>query len=132
MQAELLRSMNCPATRHVLSQIVPVMMVPLLQGSLRYAFNVGLGGKDTLKYRAEMATFNAAMIPLVHSCSPEDAAVIYANTKIGPQDVDAVAVIAAYGRCDGASDDGGACGTLPHNRVSSVLAPPAPTPPCSS
>merc|ERR1719424_970573 len=66
------------------------MTVPLVQGTLRYAWKVGkTGGKpnklsdQTAKNAAEGSTFAAAVLPLVHACDAAAAKVVSDNMKFG-------------------------------------------------
>ena len=80
----LLQQGNCSAVRPVVDQIVSLMTVPLVQGALRYAYkNSGVAQGASAKNAAEGATFAAAVLPLVHACSPESAVTISANLKFG-------------------------------------------------
>jgi len=80
----LLQQGYCSAMRPVIVQIVSLMTVPLVQGSLRYAYRNSVeGDMASAKNAAEGATFSAAVLPLVHHCSPEAAATISDNLKFG-------------------------------------------------
>jgi hypothetical protein len=72
---------ECSAVTPIKNSIVSLMTVPLIQGSLRYAYKVALlnGGS---KEQAEGAVFSAAVLPLVHACSPTAASTIFKNMKI--------------------------------------------------
>ena len=75
---------RCSSVRPVVDAVVSLMTVPLVQGSLRYAYKVGNIVKDqTAKNAAEGATFAAAVLPLVHHCNTASAAVVSANLKFG-------------------------------------------------
>jgi len=81
---DLLQQGNCSSVRPLVNQIVSLMTVPLVQGSLRYAyFNSVEGGMASPKNAAEGATFSAAVLPLVHNCSQTAAATISDNLKFG-------------------------------------------------
>jgi hypothetical protein len=68
------------AVRH-LAIVVQQMIVPLVQGALRYAYKVDkLSGGD--KEKAEGAVFAAAVLPLVKSCDAAKATLISDNMKI--------------------------------------------------
>jgi len=54
-------------------QIVELMTVPLVQGTLRYAHRLGRGG-GSHKEKAEAAAFLGAILPRVDGCSPAVAA----------------------------------------------------------
>ena len=75
---DLLHEGKCSEVRPVVDQIVSIMTVPLVQGTLRYAWKTGqIGGVDnkpsdqTAKNSAEGSTFAAACL-LYTSPSPRD------------------------------------------------------------
>merc|ERR1719272_2794125 len=72
---DLLHAGSCSSVRDVVDKIVSIMTVPLVQGTIRYAWKVGqTGGVDnklsdqSAKNAAEGSTFAAAVLPLVHAC----------------------------------------------------------------
>jgi hypothetical protein len=73
---------ECSSAREQKERIETMMAVPLIQGSLRYAYITDHedGGE---KAEAEGATFAAAVLPLVHACNEEAATTIYNNLKVG-------------------------------------------------
>jgi len=72
---------ECSAVTPIKNSIVSWMTVPLIQGSLRYAYKVAkLSGG--IKEKAEGAVFAAAVLPLVSACSTTAAATISQNMKI--------------------------------------------------
>jgi hypothetical protein len=74
---------RCSSVRPLVNQIVSLMTVPLVQGSLRYAYkNSGAAQGASAKNAAEGATFSAAVLPLVHYCNTASSAVVDANLKI--------------------------------------------------
>merc|ERR1719160_2021731 len=72
---------KCSELRSLTDQIVALMSVPQVQGSLRYAYKVGELGEGA-KSKAEGAVFAGAILPRVHQCNPKAAEVIHANMKI--------------------------------------------------
>lgn len=78
---KLLRG-ECSSAREQKERIEAMMAVPLIQGSLRYAY---LTEKEDAseKAEAEGATFAASVLPLVHACNEEAATTIYNNLKVG-------------------------------------------------
>merc|ERR1712071_196979 len=73
---------NCAAARQNVDKIVDLMAIPLIQGTLRYAYKVDkLQGME--KEKAEGAVFAAAVLPKVHACNPDDASTIYNHMKVG-------------------------------------------------
>jgi hypothetical protein len=75
---------DCPGARENKQRIVQLMLVPLIQGTLHFAYSQysndsGSGEKE----EAQGATFAASVLPYIHSCSVDDATVIYENMKVG-------------------------------------------------
>merc|ERR1719506_284666 len=82
---DLLLEGKCSEVRPVVNQIVSIMTVPLVQGTLRYAWKTGqhkdstgalVDNKPTdqsAKNSAEGSTFAAALLPLVHACDADAA-----------------------------------------------------------
>ena len=75
---------NCAKARKNKEEIETQMMVPLVQGTLRYAWKKA-NEESTVgeKEEAEGATFAAAVLPYVARCSEADAASIFNNMKPG-------------------------------------------------
>ncbi|KAG7346339.1 low iron-inducible periplasmic protein [Nitzschia inconspicua] len=73
---------ECSSARANKEAIEHMMAVPLIQGSLRYAY-ITDNEPLTEKAEAEGATFAAAVLPLVHACSEDAAQTIYDNLKTG-------------------------------------------------
>lgn len=77
-----LQTGNCPAARATTKEIISKMYVPLIQGTLRYAYKAGeLSGGE--KEKAEGAVFAAAVLPRIHAASPSAARTIYDNMQVG-------------------------------------------------
>merc|ERR1719353_1386683 len=83
---------TCDDVRPVLDDIIRLMTVPLVQGTLRYAWKVGTTGgvankasDQTAKNHAEGATFAQALLPLVHHCDAAAAKVVSDNMKFDGQ-----------------------------------------------
>jgi hypothetical protein len=74
---------KCDAVRKNKERIEQLMAVPLIQGTLRYAYVTDLGNDPSEKPEAEGATFAAAVLPLVNACNEEAADTIYKNMKVG-------------------------------------------------
>jgi len=90
---------DCTAAREDKEAITKQMYVPMIQGTLRYAYISGEEDDQSEKPEAEGATFAAAVLPKVHKCSPADAAIIYDNMRIAQSTpVDFVAVKEAFER----------------------------------
>merc|ERR1719316_1494811 len=72
---------KCDEVKPLKKLIVELMSVPLVQGSLRYAYKVAnlQGGS---KEFAEGAAFSAAILPRIHACDASAAKVIEENMNI--------------------------------------------------
>ena len=88
---------KCSEARKQKELIAQLMAVPLVQGTLRYAYltdqrqsNVGE------KAKAEGATFAASVLPIVHACNEGDAETIYENLSVGGPGADFEAVKEAF------------------------------------
>merc|ERR1712115_67322 len=57
------------------------MYIPLIQGTLRYAYFLETGDRNE-KQRAEGAVFSASVLPRIHAASPSAAATIDRNMSI--------------------------------------------------
>merc|ERR1719331_1099808 len=81
---DLLQQGECAKVRPVVERIVSLMTVPLVQGTLRYAYKVGhVPAQRIAKNAAEGSTFAAALLPMVHHCNPASATVVADNMKFG-------------------------------------------------
>lgn len=78
-----LKAGNCAEVKANKEFIERQMIIPMIQGTLRYAHIQSNGETATEKGNAEGATFAAAVLPIVHSCNPRDAEIIYDNMKLG-------------------------------------------------
>lgn len=88
---------TCDALRPVVDEIADLMSVPLVQGTLRYAYKVDkLKGAE--KEKAEGAVFAAAVLPRVAACSEDDAKIVYDNMKVDASSTDHAAVKSAFER----------------------------------
>merc|ERR1719353_1181894 len=83
---------SCSAVRPILDDIIRLMTVPLVQGTLRYAWKVGTTngqpnkiGDQTAKNHAEGAVFAQALLPLVHYCNPTAAKTVADHMKFSDQ-----------------------------------------------
>jgi hypothetical protein len=72
---------RCSEAIPIKSRIVELMSVPLVQGSLRYAYKVH-NSKSSSKEKAQGAAFSAAILPRIATCSPEVAKIISTNMDI--------------------------------------------------
>jgi len=90
---------QCAKVVPVKDAIVTRMTIPLVQGTLRYAYKMAaLSG--SAKEKAEGAIFAAAVLPQLHKCDPAAAATVYANLNMNAAGaVDFTAVKAAFEGC---------------------------------
>jgi len=74
---------QCEQAAQIISQIQPLMTIPLVQGALRYAYKADpeAPGSGTAKERAEGWAFAAAVLPQVARASPAAADVIRRNLE---------------------------------------------------
>lgn len=94
-QAELLSS-RCSDARKTKEQIVDMMYIPLIQGTMRYAHKVDKQGLDGEKEKAEGAVFAAAVLPRIYAANKDAAQTIYDNMKVGASSTDHKAVKSAF------------------------------------
>merc|ERR1740117_1091032 len=81
---DLLQQGHCHKVRPVVEQIVSLMTVPLVQGTLRYAYKVGnVAAEQKAKNAAEGSTFAAAVLPMVHACNAASATIVANHMKFG-------------------------------------------------
>ena len=74
---------NCAEVRANKELIESRMLIPMIQGTLRYAHIQSNPDTATEKGAAEGAAFAAAILPVVHSCNTKEAELIYENMKMG-------------------------------------------------
>jgi hypothetical protein len=77
-----LKNSRCVNVVPLKKRIVELMSIPLIQGSLRYAWKVAEDSTAGLKEKAEGAVFAAAILPRVAACNPDVAKLISDNMKI--------------------------------------------------
>jgi len=91
---------NCAGAQVNLDRILKHMPVPLIQGTLRYAYKTDLKYNSavgrTEKSMAEGAVFAAAVLPVVHACNADAAKTIADNMKVGATTTDFKAVKKAF------------------------------------
>jgi hypothetical protein len=95
---------DCDGARPLVNQITSQMWVPIIQGSLRYAWILddtnNPGALLTDKSQAEGAIFAAAVLPVVHACNPDAAVAIYNNLSFKANiRTDYTVVKAAFEQC---------------------------------
>jgi hypothetical protein len=93
-QGQLLTG-RCEEARKTKNKIVDLMYIPLIQGTIRYAYKVGeqAGGE---KEKAEGAVFAASVLPRIYAASESAADVIYNNMRVGAPSTDFKAVKKAF------------------------------------
>ena len=74
---------DCVAARGDKEHIVQLMLIPLIQGTLRYAHLQGTGVDTGEKANAEGGVFAAAVLPHVYACVKEDAEIIFESMGAG-------------------------------------------------
>lgn len=89
-----IKSGDCSAARGTLEKITAKMYIPLLQGTMSYAYELEMlqGGE---KEGAEGATFAAAVLPRIHAADPVAASTVYDSMKVGATATDYKAVKSA-------------------------------------
>lgn len=78
---------ECEEVRLAKNRICDMMAVPLIQGTIRFAYLMGEEGIIDARSDVTSATFAASILPLVQSCSPVDAQVLYSNMRVGATSV---------------------------------------------
>jgi len=81
--SRMLGHAKCEEAREYKEKIEKMMTVPLIQGTLRYAYITATDENSGEKAEAEGATFAAAILPIVHYCDEDAASNIYKNMKTG-------------------------------------------------
>jgi len=76
---------NCPKAQTHLDKIIPLMSVPLIQGTLRYAYKVAVLS-DSYKGFGEGYAFMMSVIHRVAACNTDDAKKIYEALDIPTAD----------------------------------------------
>lgn len=85
---------DCAGLRGNTTRIVQLMTIPLVQGTLKYATIGGPTADD--ETQGERVIMAATVLPFVAACNPDDADVIYENTKAGATTVDVAAIEEAF------------------------------------
>jgi hypothetical protein len=94
---------RCDAARNQKLDIERIMVIPLIQGTLLYSYlsdyEIMLDDQYDREYLdASGAVFAASILPLIHSCNPRDAEIVYDYMRAGLFDSDYPAVRAALER----------------------------------
>ena len=96
-QYELLTG-DCGAVVPIKNRIVSKMTVPLIQGTIRYAWKNGVLNEGA-EARAEGAIFAAGVLPQIHACDPDAAKIIYDNVNLNTKSTNFTAVKLAFEGC---------------------------------
>jgi len=100
-----LEARQCEALIPVKDRVASRMTVPLVQGTLRYAYKRSALGEFDDKTKAEGAVFAAGVLPQLHKCNPTAAQTVYDEMNLqSDQVVDFNAVKAAFEGCYSAMD----------------------------
>ena len=70
---------QCDETQANVDEVVELMQIPMVQGTLRYAYFTDINETPTEAMQAEGYIFAAGILPKVHACSETDAKTIYDN-----------------------------------------------------
>lgn len=91
---------RCAEAKAQKERIAALMAVPLVQGTLRYAYltDPSFSPNSSEKARAEGAVFAASVLPVVNDCNPGDADTIYQNMRVGSTTTEFRAVKEAFER----------------------------------
>lgn len=74
---------NCSSLTERVDRITELMTVPLVQGTLYYAYTIDQQNDTSERAESSGAVFAAAVLPLVQFCSEPDADIIYDNMRVG-------------------------------------------------
>jgi len=85
---------DCVAAEATKDEVIDLMFVPLIQGTLRYAYKGENGGDE--KAVAEGTAFAHAVLPIIHRASASAAATIYDSMKTNADSIVAADVKAAF------------------------------------
>lgn len=91
---DVINSGDCDAAAAIKDTIADIMYVPLVQGTLRYAYFKSIGAPQ--KAQAEGATFAAAVLARVHAADPSAAQKIASEMKISQSTADVREVKSAF------------------------------------
>lgn len=92
---EQILAKNCGAARDTTARIMQLMYIPMIQGTMRYAYKVDkLSGGE--KEKAEGAAFAAAVLPRIHAANSGAASKIYNNMRVGASNTNFAEVKQAF------------------------------------
>jgi len=92
---EQLLTNQCGAAKPTVRAIADLMYIPLIQGTIRYAYFLETGDRNE-KQRAEGAVFSASVLPRIHAADPAKAEIIRQNMAITATSTSFAAVKAAF------------------------------------
>ncbi|KAL3938262.1 MAG: hypothetical protein SGBAC_006785 [Bacillariaceae sp.] len=72
---------RCEQARLSKQEIVRLMTIPLIQATLRYAHIIAHETYFNEKHGAQASLYALTILPLVHDCSPQDAAILHQQLK---------------------------------------------------
>ena len=73
---------KCAETEAIAEEIVRLMQIPLIQGTLRYAYMLATETAPSEEKMAEGAIFAAGILPNVNECNEDAATTIYENMRL--------------------------------------------------
>merc|ERR1711933_545773 len=80
-QAKLTKG-ECASAREQSDEIQKLMLIPLIQGTLRYAYKTNF---EAYSEKAEGVVFALSVVPAIADCDPEAAQIIASNLPAGQQ-----------------------------------------------
>ena len=75
---------QCAEAEVGVAEVVRLMQIPLIQGTLRYAHRTSTNPTPTEAMQTEGAIFAAGILPIVHACDSEAASTICNNMQLKP------------------------------------------------
>jgi len=87
---------KCAAARVTKSKVADLMYIPLVQGTMRYAYKVDVLGLNLEKEKAEGAVFAASVLPRIFAANEDAANTIYDNMRVGASSTNYKAVRDAF------------------------------------
>jgi hypothetical protein len=74
---------RCSALQDNVERITGRMTIPLVQGTLFYAYKADNEQDRSEPTQAAGAVLAASLLPLVHACNPDDSDILYNNMRVG-------------------------------------------------
>lgn len=88
---------KCDELEQTVNKIAAKMYIPLIQGTMRYAYKVD-NLEQSEKSRAEGAVFAFSVLPIVAACSEDDGRTIASNMQVGASGTSYSSVVNAFER----------------------------------